>query len=82
MSFPAAVSRRDFFMKLGIFLNGIVGVILAVPIVRYLLSPVVRERKLGYESWIPLAALDSSLPGDSSGYLSKSCCEHMGRGHG
>ena len=30
-------------MKLGLLLNGIVGIFLAVPIVRYLLSPVTRE---------------------------------------
>ena len=33
-----------------ILFNGAVGVVLAVPIVRYLLSPVLRERKSGYES--------------------------------
>jgi menaquinol-cytochrome c reductase iron-sulfur subunit len=42
-------------MKLGILFNGAVGVILAVPIVRYILSPVIRERKPGYESWLSLA---------------------------
>jgi Rieske Fe-S protein len=41
-------------MKLGILLNGAAGIVLAVPIVRYLLSPVLRERKPGYESWLSL----------------------------
>src|SRR6266851_3658347 len=35
MSSTGGVTRRDLFMKIGIFCNGIVGVILAVPIVRY-----------------------------------------------
>lgn len=65
MSFPAGVTRRDFFMKLGIFLNGFVGIILAVPIVRYLLSPVARERKTGYESWIPLGNVEQFPSGET-----------------
>jgi menaquinol-cytochrome c reductase iron-sulfur subunit len=39
-------------------LNGIVGTILAVPIVRYLLSPITRERKPGYESWLSLGEIE------------------------
>jgi Rieske Fe-S protein len=45
--------------------NGIVGVILAVPIVRYLLSPVARGRKQGYESWIPLGGLEQFPSGET-----------------
>ena len=48
MSLTSGLTRRDLFMKLGIFVNGVVGVILAVPILRYLLSPVARELKEGY----------------------------------
>jgi Rieske Fe-S protein len=44
-------------LKLGILLNGAAGIVLAVPIVRYLLSPVIRERKPGYESWLSLGPL-------------------------
>jgi nitrite reductase/ring-hydroxylating ferredoxin subunit len=65
MTTPREITRRDLFMKLGIFLNGIVGVILAVPIVRYLLSPVARERKAGYESWIPLGNLEQFPSGET-----------------
>ena len=36
MTAPADLTRRALFMKIGIALNGIVGVILAVPIMRYL----------------------------------------------
>jgi menaquinol-cytochrome c reductase iron-sulfur subunit len=65
MSLPPEITRRDLFVKIGIFLNGIVGVILAVPIVRYLISPVARERKAGYESWIPLGSLKQFPPGET-----------------
>jgi menaquinol-cytochrome c reductase iron-sulfur subunit len=58
MSAENGVSRRTALVKLGLFLNGIVGVFLAVPIVRYLLSPVVREKKFGYESWLSLGGLE------------------------
>jgi len=44
-------------VKVGIFLNSIVGAALAVPIVRFLLSPVTREKKVGYESWLSLGRL-------------------------
>jgi Rieske Fe-S protein len=44
-------------MKVGILFNGVVGMVLAVPIVRYVLSPVIRERKPGYESWVSLGPL-------------------------
>jgi menaquinol-cytochrome c reductase iron-sulfur subunit len=65
MSLPPEISRRAFFMKLGIFVNGIVGVILAVPVVRYLLSPVTREQKAGYDSWVPLGSLEQFPSGET-----------------
>jgi menaquinol-cytochrome c reductase iron-sulfur subunit len=58
MSSTGGVTRRGLFMKVGIFCNGIVGLVIAVPIVRFLLSPVIRERKPGYDSWIPLGSLE------------------------
>ena len=51
------LSRRRMLMKLGILFNGAVGMVLAVPIVRYLLSPVIRERSAGSESWLSLGPL-------------------------
>ena len=60
-------------VKLGLLFNGVVGVVLAVPIVRYLLSPVIREQKTGYESWLSLGGLEQ-FPGgrDAARDLSKS----------
>jgi hypothetical protein len=65
MTPPAGVTRRGLFMKIGIFLNGIVAVILGVPIVRYLLSPVVHERKGSYDSWVPLGSLEQFPSGQT-----------------
>ena len=54
---PDELSRRRMLMKLGILFNGAAGMVLAVPIVRYLLSPVLRESSPGYESWLSLGPL-------------------------
>src|SRR5262249_40951776 len=50
-------SRRALLAKVGLLFNGIVGAILAVPILGYLMSPVIRRRNQGYESWLSLGAL-------------------------
>ena len=41
MTRPADLSRRGMLMKLGLLFNGAVGMILTVPVIRYLLSPVI-----------------------------------------
>src|SRR5712671_1076438 len=58
MSAENGMSRRAMLVKMGLLLNGIVGAALAVPIVRYLVSPVTRERKIGYQSWLALGGLE------------------------
>jgi len=65
MTLPGGITRRDLFMRVGILVNGIVGVVLAVPIVRYLLSPVSHELKGGDESWIPLGKLEQFPSGET-----------------
>ena len=65
MSTENGISRRAALVKLGMFLNGIVGAALAVPIVRYLLSPVIREKKSGYESWLSLGGLEQFPAGQT-----------------
>jgi Rieske Fe-S protein len=46
-------SRRGALMELGILCNGLVAAVLAVPVVRFLLSSVTRARE-GYPSWVSL----------------------------
>ena len=57
MTTPDGLSRRGVFVKLGILFNGAIGAVLAVPIVGYILSPVIRARKPGDESWLSLGPL-------------------------
>ena len=42
-----AVSRRGFFVKLGILFNGLAAAVVAVPIVGFLLSSITRGRGNG-----------------------------------
>jgi menaquinol-cytochrome c reductase iron-sulfur subunit len=53
-SSESAISRRGFFMKLGILFNGLAASVLAVPIVGFLFSSITRGRANGYLSWVPL----------------------------
>lgn len=60
---PAVVSRRWLLLKAGMALNGVVGVVLAVPIVRYLLAPV--RKDAAYKSWVSLGAVDNFPVGET-----------------
>ena len=57
-SSDTTISRRGFFMKLGILFNGFAAMVLAVPIVRFLFSSVTRGRANGYLSWVPLGRVE------------------------
>src|SRR5580692_1787265 len=60
---PAVVSRRWLLLTAGAALNGIVGLALAVPIVRYLLAPVRKDSS--YKSWISLGSLSDFPIGET-----------------
>lgn len=53
-STEGTLSRRGFFMKLGILFNGFAAVVLALPVARFLFSSITRGRANGYLSWVPL----------------------------
>jgi menaquinol-cytochrome c reductase iron-sulfur subunit len=59
------LSRRSVLVKIGLLFNGVVGLILAVPIVRYLLSPVIRERTSGSGYWLSLGSLAEFPEGET-----------------
>jgi Rieske Fe-S protein len=59
------LSRRQMFLKLGAAFNGAVGVLLGIPIVGYLLSPLTRGRNGGYDQWIPLGSIDQFPAGQT-----------------
>jgi menaquinol-cytochrome c reductase iron-sulfur subunit len=59
-----AHSRRTFLFKLSLLLNGAVGVVLAVPLVGYLLGPGLK-RSASYQSWISLGPVDRFPVGET-----------------
>ena len=65
MTTENGMSRRAMLVKLGMLLNGVVGIVLAVPIVRYLLSPVIREGNTRDESWLSLGGIEQFPAGQT-----------------
>jgi Rieske Fe-S protein len=58
-----SVSRRWLLLKIGFLFNAAVGVAIATPVVRYLLSPVKRDNS--YKSWVSLGKLDTFPVGET-----------------
>src|ERR1700744_5917456 len=59
------LSRRQMFLKIAAAFNGVIGVMLGIPIVRYLFSPVVRGQNAGYDRWISIGAVDQFPSGQT-----------------
>jgi Rieske Fe-S protein len=59
------ITRRALFVKLGLAFNGVVGLLLGVPIVRYVLSPVAHARQGKDDSWLSLGAVDQFPVGET-----------------
>jgi len=57
-------SRRAFLFKLSVLLNGAVGVVLAVPILGYLLGPAWKKRS-SYDSWVALGSVNEFPEGET-----------------
>jgi Rieske Fe-S protein len=60
---PLTVSRRWFLLKVGALFNAVVGVAVAVPVVKYLLSPVKPDD--AYKSWVSLGSVDTFPVGET-----------------
>ncbi len=60
---PSVVSRRWLLLKAGLALNGLVGLALAVPVLRYLLAP--WRRDASYDSWVSLGSVDGFPIGET-----------------
>ena len=58
MSDTKDLSRRVLFAKVGLLVQGFVASVIAVPVVGFLLSPILRDRKSSSESWVSLGSLD------------------------
>ncbi len=65
MTLPSGLSRREVLLKIGILFNALVGAALAIPIVRYLLSPIIRGRRPGYETWLSLGSINQFPSGQT-----------------
>ncbi len=61
----AEISRRDMFAKIGMALNGLAVVVLATPVVGYLLSPLLRAERGQYQRWVSLGDLDEFPEGQT-----------------
>jgi menaquinol-cytochrome c reductase iron-sulfur subunit len=59
------LSRRAMLMKLGLLFNAAVAVVLAVPILRYILSPIFGGPKTSYTSWLTLGPVDQYPAGQT-----------------
>ena len=64
-STEGTLSRRGFFMKLGILFNAFAAMVVAVPVVRFLLSSVTGGRANAYLSWVPLGRIDQFPEGET-----------------
>jgi quinol---cytochrome c reductase iron-sulfur subunit, bacillus type len=62
---PDQINRRELFVKLGLLFNAAMGVLLGVPIVRFLLSPIARGREGSYQSWLSLGSLEQYPAGQT-----------------
>jgi Rieske Fe-S protein len=65
MSTDNTISRRALFTKVGIFFNGLVGLALAVPIVKYVLSSLAIGRENPYLSWVSLGSINDFPEGET-----------------
>ena len=64
-STDVSLSRRGFFMKLGMLFNGFAALVLAVPVVGFLVSSITRGRENGYLSWVPLGSVGNFPEGET-----------------
>ena len=85
MSDDAELSRRAFFVKVAVLINSILGVVLAVPVIGYLVSPLLETRNdlkwvsLGPASSFPdgqtrLATFRSPISSPWDGVTDKTAC--------
>jgi menaquinol-cytochrome c reductase iron-sulfur subunit len=57
-------SRRVFLFKLSLLVNGVVGAVMAVPIIGYLLGPAAKKGS-DYDSWVTLGTLNDFPEGET-----------------
>jgi menaquinol-cytochrome c reductase iron-sulfur subunit len=65
MALPDDLSRREMFLKLGLLFGGFVSMMLGVPIIGYVLSPVLRDREASHGSWVSLGSVEQFPSGET-----------------
>ena len=65
MSSSERPTRRGVFIKIGMLLNFAAGLAIGIPVLRFLFSPKVRERRPGYDSWVSLGSVSSFPIGET-----------------
>ena len=58
-----SISRRWMLLKMGVAFNGLVGLAVATPVIRYLLSPMKKDED--YLSWVTLGSLSDFPVGET-----------------
>jgi nitrite reductase/ring-hydroxylating ferredoxin subunit len=59
------LSRREWLTKIGLLLNGVAVTLLAMPIIGYLVSPLLRADRGQYKRWITLGDLNAFPEGQT-----------------
>jgi Rieske Fe-S protein len=65
MSNEIWLTRRGLLTMLAALFNGLVGIVLAVPIVQFLISAITRGRANAYVAWVPLGAINEFPEGET-----------------
>ena len=58
------ISRRTYLMKLGVAINAVVGLVLAIPVIGYLLGPTLQRRE--YLAWVDLGDASKFNEGETA----------------
>lgn len=61
---PNEYSRRKFLFKIALVVNGVVGAVLAVPVLGYILGPAFK-RNLSYNHWVSVGNLEDFPAGET-----------------
>jgi nitrite reductase/ring-hydroxylating ferredoxin subunit len=59
------LSRREMFLKVGLFFSGFASMMLGLPVLGYVLSPLIHDRKARYGSWLSLGSIDQFPRGET-----------------
>jgi menaquinol-cytochrome c reductase iron-sulfur subunit len=59
------LSRRQMCLRISMLFNGLVGMLLGIPVMRYLFSPITRGQSAADNRWVSLGAVDQFPSGQT-----------------